>query len=329
MARRERDASWPPDPEPLPGPVMDNHTHLESVLAETDANGWRVRGEPDPDAGGATPSGGGDVRSHLERAAAVGVTRVIQIGCDLGAARWTDRAVREHPALLGGVAIHPNEAVLHAGVREVAPDGLEPRPAAHHEVSLDEAIARIAAIAAGNDRIRVIGETGLDYFRAGERGRSVQREAFRAHIALAKELDLVLQIHDRDAHDDVLAILAADGAPEQTVLHGFSGDAALARYCVDQGWYLSFAGSVTFGSASDLRAALHAVPLDRLLLETDAPYLAPHPFRGRPNAPYLVAATARAVAAELGLDLRELCASTWATCATVYGAAPPLPGASR
>ena len=329
MTRRERDTSWPPDPEPLPSPVVDNHTHLESVLAETDGAGWRSRAEP----AGASPGGApvpasesdrespvvDRVRAHLARAAAAGVTRMIQIGCDLPAARWTDDAVRAHPALLGGVAIHPNDAVLHAGIREVAPDGLEPRSAEHHSIDLDEAIAQIAALAAANDRIRVIGETGLDHFRAGERGRAVQREAFRAHIALAKELDLVLQIHDRDAHDDVLAVLDADGAPERTVLHCFSGDAAMARFCVDRGWFCSFAGSVTFGSASGLRAALREVPLDRLLLETDAPYLAPHPFRGRPNAPYLVAATARAVAAELGVEVGLLCSATWRTAERLYG----------
>jgi len=347
VARRPRDTSWPPAPEPLPHPVVDNHAHLDAVLAETDAAGWRPRGgpdsgpegapegdpdrgpgterDPDGDAGpgavtGATSSGRAVLgfADHLERAAAAGVTRVVQIGCDLPAVAWTDAMLREH-AVVGGVAIHPNEAVLHAGVREVAPDGLEPRPAPHHEVPLDEAVARVAAVAAANDRIRVIGETGLDHFRAGERGRAVQREAFRAHIALAKELDLVLQIHDRDAHDDVLAVLAADGAPRHTVMHCFSGDAAMARYCVEQGWYLSFAGSVTFGSAHELRAALHEVPLGRLLLETDAPYLAPHPYRGRPNAPYEVAVTARAVAHELGTDVAALCSAVWATSDELYG----------
>lgn len=330
MARRDR--SWPPAPPPLPVPVVDNHTHLDVVRTETDAGGWRRREAPEeaaPDAVGSvgevTRAGAPDavahqtVARHLAQAAAVGVDRVVQIGCDLPAIGWTDRAVGDHPSVVGGVAIHPNEAVLHAGIREVAPDGLDPQPGGHHAVPLDEAIARVAEVARGNARIRVIGETGLDHFRAGERGRVVQREAFRAHIALAKELDLVLQIHDRDAHEDVLAVLAADGAPPRTVLHCFSGDAALARHCVEHGWYLSFAGSVTFSSAGDLRAALHATPLDRLLLESDAPYLAPHPFRGRPNAPYLVAATARVVADELGVDLAGLCAAVSATCEDLYG----------
>ena len=201
----------------------------------------------------------------------------------------------------------------------MAPDGLDHDPAAHHGVGLDEAIAEIAAIAAGNDRIRVIGETGLDHFRAGERGRQVQHEAFRAHIALAKELGLALQIHDRDAHDDVLAVLAADGAPERTVFHCFSGDVEMARFAAAQGWYLSFAGTVTFSGSHGLREALHAIPLSRVLLETDAPYLTPHPYRGRPNAPYLVATTARFVATELDLDLAVLCRTVGQTAEQVYG----------
>ncbi len=300
-----RDRSWPPDPEPLPYPLVDNHTHLDM---------------PAPDAGGfgaaTTPP---TVAEQIERAAGVGVDRMVQIGCDLPAVDWTDDVVRRHGELLGGVAIHPNEAPLHAGVREVAPDGLEPRPQEHHDVDLPDAIARVEEVARGNDRIRAVGETGLDFFRAGERGRQVQRESFRAHIALAKELDLALQIHDRDAHDDVLAVLAADGAPDRTVFHCFSGDAAMARYCVEQGWYLSFAGTVTFRGAHGLRAALHEVPLDRLLIETDAPFLTAHPYRGRPNAPYLAAVTARALAAELEVDLAELCRTVGATAERVYG----------
>lgn len=313
-----REVSWPPVPEPLPVGVVDNHTHLDAVLVETDDRGWRTRAD---DAGRVDDAdvAASRVAGHLAAAAAVGVDRVIQVGCDLPSLSWTDAVVREHREVVGALAIHPNEAVLHAGVHEIAPDGLEPEPRAHHGIPLDEAIAAVADLARANARIRVIGETGLDHFRAGERGRAVQREAFRAHIALAKELGLVLQIHDRDAHEDVLAVLAADGAPERTVFHCFSGDAAMAEYCVERGWYLSFAGSVTFSSARDLRAALHVTPLERLLLETDAPYLAPHPFRGRPNAPVMVAATARAVATELGVDLSRLCATVSASSETLYG----------
>ncbi|MFI2753330.1 TatD family hydrolase [Cellulomonas sp. P22] len=307
MSRRPRERGWPADPEPLPAPVVDNHTHLESVL------GFDVPDEP-----------ARTLDDHLARAASVGVTRLVQVGCDLDAAAWTDTLLRERAAagdtsLLGAVAVHPNEAVLHAGVREVAPDGLEPSPEARHDVDLAAAMSRIADLARGNPRIRAIGETGLDHFRAGPQGRAVQVEAFRSHVALAKELGLALQIHDRDAHQEVLDVLRRDGAPERTVFHCFSGDAEMARTCAEQGWFLSFAGPVTFGANAGLREALHAVPLGHVLVETDAPYLTPHPYRGRPNAPYLLPHTVRRVADELDRDVAEVCASLAATSEAVYG----------
>jgi len=329
-----RRADWPEAPEPLPHAVVDNHTHLETVLAETDEGGWRGRGEtasaesarsgsssaePADERSGDVAGEAAAVRAHLDRAARAGVTRMVQVGCDLGSVAWTDSAVREHPELLGAVAIHPNEAVLHAGVREVAPDGLEPDPQEHHEVPLEEAIARVEAVARGNDRIRCIGETGLDFFRAGERGREVQREAFRAHVALAKELDLVLQIHDREAHEEVVAILEADGAPERTVFHCFSGDAGLARRCAEHGWFLSFAGPVTFKANEELRRAAAVVGPSLSLLETDAPYLTPHPFRGRPNAPYLAALTVRTLAEAQGLELAAACRAVESNSLALYG----------
>ncbi|GIG28950.1 TatD family hydrolase [Cellulomonas marina] len=314
MARsRSRDRGWPRSPEPLPVPVVDDHTHLESVLA-WEADGWRRDDEGAPVAGG-PPT----LEEHLARAAAAGVDRMVQVGCDLDAAAWTDAAVRAHPALLGAVAIHPNEAVLHAGVHEVAPDGLDPDPQERHAVPLDEAVARIADLARANPRIRAIGETGLDHFRAGPRGREVQREAFRAHVALAKELGLALQIHDRDAHDEVVDVLRRDGAPERTVFHCFSGGPGLARVCAAEGWYASIAGPVTFGANDDLRAAVAELPLRLLLAETDAPYLTPAPDRGRPNAPYLLPTTVRGVAAVLGTPLDEVCAQVSATAEEVYG----------
>ncbi len=307
MSRRTRERGWPADPEPLPLPVVDNHTHLESVLSfET------------PDEEPRT------LDDQLARAAAAGVTRMVQVGCDLDAAAWTDVLLRERAAagersLLGALAVHPNEAVLHAGIREVAPDGLEPAPEPRHEVDLDTAIARIAALARGNDRVRAIGETGLDHFRAGPAGRQAQVAAFRQHIALAKELGLALQIHDRDAHQDVIDVLLRDGAPERTVFHCYSGDAEMARVCAQHGWYLSFAGPVTFKANDGLRAALRETPLDRVLVETDAPYLTPHPFRGRPNAPYLLPHTVRQVAETLERDLGEVCSALAATSEDVYG----------
>jgi len=298
---RSRDRSWPPVPEPLPVAVVDNHTHLD-----TDAE------LPD---GEAPPS----VAEQIARAAAAGVARMVQIGCDLDAARWTDRVVREHPELLGGVAIHPNEATLFAGARDPGPDGLLPRPRPEHALGLDAAVAQIADLARGNDRIRVIGETGLDHFRSGADGRAAQVASFRAHIALAKELDLALQIHDRDAHADVLDVLTRDGAPERTVFHCFSGDADMARLCAERGWYLSFAGPVTFAGSGGLREALAAVPLAQVLVETDAPYLAPHPHRGRPNAPYLAPWTMRTIAEVQGVDLATACHAVSTTSEAVYG----------
>ncbi|KGM13962.1 TatD family hydrolase [Cellulomonas bogoriensis] len=302
---RSKDRSWPEDPQALPAPVVDDHTHLDTVAPG--ATGF--------DGGSGAPG----VAEQIARAARVGVTRMVQIGCELPSARWTAQVVGERPELVGGVALHPNEAPRHAGVVEVGPDGLEPARAGHHEVPLAEALTQVADLARDHARIRVIGETGLDHFRAGERGREVQRESFRAHIAIAKELDLVLQIHDRDAHEEVVEVLLADGAPARTVFHCFSGDAAMARVCAEQGWYMSFAGPVTFGNAQALRAALREVPTALLQVETDAPYLTPHPVRGRPNAPYLLPHTVRAVAAERGTDLAELCRALSSTAEDLYG----------
>lgn len=299
MARRSRD--FPPPAEPLPAPVVDNHTHLEAIASVL------------PD-GVADPGPAG----HLARAADVGVRAIVQIGCDLDSAPLSVALAEQHAQILAGVAIHPNEAVLHAGVQEIAPDGLEPDPAPRHEVPLADAIEQIAALAR-TERVRTVGESGLDYFRAGTQGRAVQRESFRAHIALAKELGLPLQIHDREAHADVLEVLAADGAPEATVFHCFSGDAAMAAECVRRGYYLSFAGSVTFRNAEDVRRAAVETPLSHLLVETDAPYLTPHPWRGQPNAPYVAAATVRALAESKGADLTTVCSAVDSNAERLYG----------
>ncbi len=279
-----RAGEYPDLPEPLPAPVADNHTHIDIPAGD----------EPRP------------VGRLISDAAAVGVDRIVQIGCDLDSARWTVEAIDAHPALLGGVALHPNDAARHA-------DGT-------HEsgVGYDEAFAEIADLARA-PRVRVIGETGLDRYRTGPEGWDAQARSFRDHIALAKELGKVLQIHDRDAHADIIEVLARDGAPDRTVFHCFSGDAALARLCVDRGWYVSFAGNVTFKNAGELRTALSVVPLGRLLVETDAPYLTPHPHRGRPNASYLVPWTMREIATVLEVPLGEACAAVSATCDDLYG----------
>jgi len=275
-----RDRSRPPAPEPLPHPVVDNHCHLDI------ADGPGGPGGPE----GA--DGWLETTEALARSAAVGVPRIVQIGCDLPGARWAVEAATQHDALVAGVALHPNEA---------------PRLAA--EGRLEEALAEIEALAASSDRVRAVGETGLDYFRTGEDGRLAQHESFRRHVDLAKRLDRTLVIHDRDAHDDVLRILDEEGVPDRVVMHCFSGDAAFARACLDRGAWLSFAGTVTFKNAQPLRDALVVTPLDRVLVETDAPYLAPTPYRGRPNASYLVPVTVRAMAETRGEDLADLCAA--------------------
>ncbi|MGI8614818.1 MAG: TatD family hydrolase [Nocardioidaceae bacterium] len=270
----------PPEPEPLPLPVVDNHCHLDIAR--------------------------GDERLSVDEAVAagarVGVARIVQIGCDLPGVSWAVETAAAHPAVVAGVALHPNEA---------------PRLAAAG--SLDEALREIEALVASSPRVRAVGETGLDYFRTGPEGRAAQHESFRAHIALAKAYDKTLVIHDRDAHADVLRVLDDEGAPQRTVLHCFSGDADFARDCLDRGCWLSFAGTLTFANAGALREALAVVPADRLLVETDAPYLAPMPYRGRTNASYLVPLTVRAMATLRGADLTELCAALDANTDAAYG----------
>jgi TatD DNase family protein len=285
-----RDESLPPLPEPLPVEVVDNHCHLDIPGSVRDL--------------GAEPTTDLEVSELLQRAASVGVPRAVQISYDLPSAYWTVQAIEQHDQLVGGVALHPNEAP-----RLAAEGGLEAFEAAFSEI---EKLAE-------HPRVRVIGETGLDYFRTEPEGREVQQESFRRHIALAKRLDLTMQIHDRDAHDDVLRILAEEGAPERTVFHCFSGDEAMARECVERGYYLSFAGTVTFKNAQNLRDALAVTPLEQVQIETDAPFLTPMPYRGRPNASYLVPLTARFMADVLDVDLHTLCETTVSTSERLYG----------
>lgn len=275
-----------PAPEPLPGPVVDNHTHLD-----------HRPGSPE----GTHPSDE-EVAALIAAAVAVNVPRLVQIGCDLAAARWTTQAVDVHSQLVGGVALHPTEATKHAARQD-----------------FDAAFAEIERLAE-HPRIRVVGETGLDhYWVDDEAGRAAQVESFRRHIDLAKRLGKVLQIHDRDAHDDVLRVLKEEGAPEKTVFHCFSGDAAMARFCADQGWYLSFAGPLTFKNATELREAVRAVPFDRVLVETDAPYLTPMPHRGRPNGSYLMPHTVRQLASVTLRDVSDICVDLLANSDELYG----------
>jgi TatD DNase family protein len=238
------------------------------------------------------------VDSLIAAAAKVGVDRLLQVGVDVPSSRWgADLAARDE-RVLAAVALHPNDA-----------PGLD---------DLDEALRRIEAMAA-EPRVRGIGETGLDTFRTGDEGRAAQEASFRAHIAIAKRHGKALIIHDRDAHQQVLDVLDDEGAPETVILHCFSGDAAFAGECVRRGYLLSFAGTVTFASAGDLRAAAAVTPPEQMLVETDAPYLTPAPYRGRPNASYLIPLTVRALAATTGTDLDHLCATISATGERVLG----------
>jgi len=244
-------------------------------------------------------AGGRDAPELIAAATAAGVDRLVQVGVDVPSSRWGVDLAAAHRAVVATVAVHPNEA---------------PRLAA----GLDEALRQIEALA-GHDRVRGVGETGLDTFRTGEDGRAAQEASFRAHIALAKRYGKTLVIHDRDAHADVLRVLDDEGAPDTVVMHCFSGDAEFAAQCVRRGFLLSFAGTVTFANAGALRAAAVVTPPEHLLVETDAPYLTPMPYRGRPNASYLIPLTVRALAATTGADLDAVCAAISANAERAFG----------
>ncbi|MFB7251622.1 TatD family hydrolase [Microbacterium sp. NPDC056234] len=274
-----KDLRYPAAPEPLTVPVYDNHAHLEILDGDDPLS----------------------LAEQLDRASAVGVAGVVQASGDIESSRWAVAAAEQDSRVLAAVAIHPNDAPTYAAAGR-----------------LDEAIAVIDELAE-HPRTRAIGETGLDFFRAEEPGRPAQFESFEAHIALAKKHGIAMQIHDRDAHDAVLETLTRVGAPDRTVFHCFSGDDAMARIAADAGYYLSFAGNVTFKNAQNLRDALKVTPLERILVETDAPFLTPVPLRGRPNAPYLIPHTLRFMAAELEIEVDEFAARIAANTLAVYG----------
>ena len=283
----------PPAPEPLGVAVADSHCHLD--MGHLDMG--NSIGLP---TGSGLDGGMAIVEEALAAARAVGVTTIVQIGCDLASAQWSADIAARQEDVWAGVSLHPNEA---------------PRLAAKGE--LDAAYDSIDALAA-LPQVVAVGETGLDYFRTGEDGRAAQHESFRRHIEMAKRHGKALVIHDRDAHDDVLALLEAEGAPERVVFHCFSGDEAMARVCADRGYYLSFAGTVTFANAHNVRAALAVTPLERILVETDAPFLTPMPYRGRPNASYLIPLTLRRMAAELGLQEDQLAGQVMANTVAAF-----------
>lgn len=243
----------------------------------------------------------------LADARAARITRVVTIGVDVATSRWAADCAGAHPGVYAAVAVHPNETARAAGG---AP------------ADRDAVLAEIASLA-GLPPVRAVGETGLDYYRDWAPP-GVQRDWFRAHIQIAKHVGKALMIHDRDAHEDVLRVLDDEGPPEHVIFHCFSGDAAMAKRCAEAGYVMSFAGNVTFSSAQQLREAVAAAPLDLILAETDAPFLTPAPYRGRPNAPAMVAHTLRAIAEVKHVDLAELCAAVTATGERVFG---PMPAA--
>lgn len=277
--RKQMQKLFPPLPERLPAPVIDNHTHLNfrpqfGQISVTDA---------------------------MDSAAESNVTRGVQVGFDVASSEFTIEAIESDARLLGAVAIHPNDsAVLKA------------------EGTFDSQFQRIIELSA-HRRVRAIGETGLDYFRTAEDRQAGQREAFKEHIALAKERGLALMIHDRDAHEDVVKTLLEVGAPERVVFHCFSGDAELAAICNEHGWYMSFAGTITFKNSPGIRAGAALARPELRLVETDAPFLTPEPFRGRPNASYMCAQTVRYLAHFLDRDLKEFCDELTANTERVYG----------
>ena len=283
--RHNRDIDRPlaPAPKPLPVPTVDAHAHLEIV---TDA-------APDSDA----------VRKVLDDAKAAGVDRVVQVGYSAEQSKWCVAAAEHfNDRVLAAVALHPNEAPIVADM---------------------DADLKIIEELATHPRVRAIGETGLDYFRTPPELRKRQQDSFKWHIELAKKTNKALVIHDRDSHDDVLSVLLEVGAPEKTVFHCFSGDVAMAKLCIERGYILSFAGTLTFKNAPELREAVKLVPADQLLVETDSPFLAPSPHRGAGNTPAQIANIVRAMAVERNQDLAELASALSDNAERIFGSFAP------
>jgi len=256
-----------PEPEPLTRSCIDVHAHMELVT------------ESEPDSR--------QIRELLDAAARAGIDRVVQVGYSAEQSKWGVKCAESFPGrVLAAVALHPNEAPVVADLEG--------------DLAIIEELAR-------HPRVRAIGETGLDFFRTEPELRDKQAYSFRRHIALAKEVDKALVIHDRNAHRAVLDTLLDVGAPKSTIFHCYSGDAEMARECIAAGYVLSFAGTVTFKNAPELREAAKLVPIDQLLLETDSPFLAPMPHRGALNTPAQVANIARFIADVRGESVDYIC----------------------
>jgi TatD DNase family protein len=276
---RDIDRESAPLPDPLPVPVADAHAHIEIVTNDA----------PDSES----------VRRVLDEAKSVGVDRIVQVGYSAEQSQWCAALADLYPGrVLAAVALHPNEAPVVADLEA--------------DLAIIEELAHMP-------RVRAIGETGLDYFRTPPELRGVQQESFKWHIELAKRTNKALVIHDRDSHEDVLSVLLEVGAPEKTVFHCFSGDVEMAKTCIERGYILSFAGTMTFKNAPALREAVKLVPHSQLLVETDSPFLAPTPHRGMQNTPAQIPTIVRAMAAERGEDLAELCDALSKNTERVFG----------
>ena len=276
---RDIDREQAPLPEALPVPTVDAHAHIEIVTNEA----------PDSEA----------VRKVLDDAKSVNVDRIVQVGYSAEQSQWCVDMANAFPGrVLAAVALHPNEAPVVADL---------------------EADWAIIEKLAQEPRVRAIGETGLDYFRTPPELRKRQQDSFKWHIDLAKRTNKALVIHDRDSHEDVLSVLLEVGAPEKTVFHCFSGDVEMAKICIDRGYILSFAGTMTFKNAPALREALKLVPHDQLLVETDSPFLAPMPHRGALNTPAQIANIVRAMAAERNEDVAELATALSDNAERIFG----------
>ena len=276
---RDIEREQAPLPAPLPVPTVDTHAHLEIVTNDA----------ADSEA----------VRTILDEARSVNVDRVIQVGYSAEQSQWCVDLANNYPGrVLATVALHPNEAPI---VKDMDRDW-----------AIIEKLAQ-------EPRVRAIGETGLDYFRTPPELQQRQQESFKWHIELAKKTKKALVIHDRDSHEDVLSVLLEVGAPEKTVFHCFSGDVAMAKICIERGYILSFAGTMTFKNAPELREAVKLVPHDQLLVETDSPFLAPTPHRGALNTPAQIANIVRAMAAERNDDVAELATALSINAERIFG----------
>ena len=278
--RHNRDLDRQPAPLPEPLPITCVDTHAHlEIVTNT---------EPDHE----------EIGRVLADAKSVGIDRVVQVGYSAEQSEWSVRLAENWEGVLAAVALHPNEAPVVA--------------------DLESDLKRIEELAS-HPKVRAIGETGLDFFRTEESLRERQHYSFIRHIEIAKKLEKALVIHDRDAHRAVLDTLDEVGAPENTIFHCYSGDSEMARECVDKGYYLSFAGTVTFKNAPHLREALKLVPLELLLVETDSPFLAPMPHRGALNTPAQIPNTLRVMAQERDENLTLLTNAISANAERIFG----------